>query len=98
MPNAIEYFDEMIAVPGVLGRVGNFSYHRYGIERLADVRAIRERAERHRLKTSMLEKVDAGIDVLLEDLVVGDVSSWQQWAAAGKSTNRTTAGITRASM
>ena len=87
MPNAIEYFDEMIAVPGVLGRVGNFSYHRYGIERLADVRAIRERAERHRLKTSMLEKVDAGIDVLLEDLVEGDVSSWQQWAAAGKSTN-----------
>ena len=87
MPNAIEYFDDMIAVPGVLGRVGNFSYHRYGIERLADVRAIRERAERHRLKTSMLEKVDAGIDVLLEDLVVGDVSSWQQWAAAGKSTN-----------
>jgi hypothetical protein len=87
MPNAIEYFDEMIAVPGVLGRVGNFSYHRYGIERLADVRAIRERAERHRLKTSMLEKVDAGIDVLLEDLVAGDVSSWQQWAAAGKSTN-----------
>jgi hypothetical protein len=60
MPNAIEYFDEMIAVPGVLGRLGNFSYHRYGIERLADVRAIRERAERHRLKTSMLEKVDAG--------------------------------------
>ena len=87
MPNAIEYFDEMIAVPGVLGRVGNFSYHRYGVERLADVRAIRERAERHRLKTSMLEKVDAGIDVLLEDLVEGDVSSWQQWAAAGKSTN-----------
>ena len=87
MPNAIEYFDEMIAVPGVLGRVGNFSYHRYGVERLADVRAIRARAERHQLKTSMLEKVDAGIDVLLEDLVDGDVSSWQQWAAAGKSTN-----------
>ena len=87
MPNAIEYFDAMIAVPGVLGRVGNFSYHRYHIERLADVRAIRARAERHRLKTSMLEKVDAGVDVLMEDLVEGDVSSWQQWAAAGKSTN-----------
>jgi hypothetical protein len=25
--------------------------------------------------------------VLMEDLVEGDVSSWQQWAAAGKSTN-----------
>ena len=87
MPNAIEYFDDMIAVPGVLGRVGNFSYHRYGIERLGDVRAIRSRAQQHALKTSMLEKVDAGVDVLMEDLIEGDVSSWQQWAAAGKSTN-----------
>ena len=87
MSNAIEYFDAMIAIPGVLGRLGNFSYHRYRLERLSDVRAIRERATRHGLKTSMLEKVDAGIDVLLEDLVEGDVSSWQQWAAAGKSTN-----------
>ncbi len=87
MPKAVEYFDEMIAVPGVLGRVGNFSYHRYGVERRAYVRTIRARAEEHGLKTSMLEKVDAGIDVLMEDLVEGDVSSWQQWAAAGKSTN-----------
>jgi hypothetical protein len=87
MSNAIQYFDGMIRVPGVLGRLGNFSYHRYRAERLADVRAIRARAKRYGLKTSMLEKVDAGIDVLLEDLVEGDVSSWQQWAAAGKSTN-----------
>jgi hypothetical protein len=87
MSNAIEYFDDMIAIPGVLDRLGNFSYHRYHLERLADVRAIRARAKRHGLKTSMLEKVDAGIDVLIEDLVEGDVSSWQQWAAAGRSTN-----------
>jgi hypothetical protein len=33
----------------------------------------------------MLEKVDAGIDVLLEDLTVGYVSAWQQWAAASST-------------
>jgi hypothetical protein len=87
MGNAITYFDEMIAVPGVLGRVKNFAYHRYGLERPADVKAIRARAVQNALKTSMLEKVDAGIDVLIEDLTLGHVSAWQQWATAGRSTN-----------
>ena len=83
MSNAITYFDEMIKVPGVLGRLHTFAYHRYWTEKRSDVEAIRSRALAHGLKTAMLEKVDAGIDALLEDLTVGQVSSWQQWAAAG---------------
>lgn len=87
MGNAITYFDEMIKVPGVLGRLHTFAYHRYGTENRSDVEAIRSRALAHGLKTAMLEKVDAGIDVLLEDLLVGQVSSWQQWAIAGNIRN-----------
>lgn len=85
MGNAIRYFDEMIEVPGVLDKLDTFAYHRYGKQRTSMVEDIRARAQANGLKTAMLEKLDAGIDVLLEDLLVGHVSSWQQWAVAGKS-------------
>ena len=85
MGGAISYFDEMMAVPGAASRVGSFAYHRYGTERSSDLATIRARAQAAGLKTAMLEKVDAGIDVLLEDLTVGNVSAWQQWAAASST-------------
>lgn len=85
MGNGIRYFDEMVKVPGVLGNLGTFAYHRYGKQRTSLVEEIQARARKHGLKTAMLEYLDGDIDVLLEDLVVGYVSSWQQWAAAGKS-------------
>jgi hypothetical protein len=84
MKNAISYFDEMIEVEGVEDYLDVFGYHRYGRQTRELVEDIRERADAHNLKTAMLEKVGAGIDTLLEDLTVGRVSSWQQWAAAGK--------------
>ncbi len=85
MEYAIGYFDEMMAVPSVASRVGSFAYHRYGTERTSDLTTIRARAQAAGIKTAMLEKVDAGIDVLLEDLTVGNVSAWQQWAAASST-------------
>lgn len=85
MGGAISYFDEMMAVPGAASRVGNFAYHRYGSESSSDLATIRARAKAAGIKTAMLEKVDAGIDVLLEDLTVGNVSGWQQWAAASST-------------
>ncbi len=87
MSNAVTYFDEMIKIPGALARLHTFAYHRYWTENLSDLEAIRSRAQVHGLKTAMLEKVDAGIDALLEDLTVGQVSSWQQWAVAGNIKN-----------
>jgi hypothetical protein len=83
---AISYFDAMIQIPGAAGALHTFAYHRYG-ESTGDVAAIYSRAQARGLKTAMLEKVDAGLDVLLEDLMVGHVSSWQQWAIAGKVQN-----------
>jgi hypothetical protein len=84
MLNAIEYFDAMLGVEGVDDYLDTFAYHRYGIETTSLVAAIWRRAEDHNLKTAMLEKIGAGIDELLEDLTTGHVSSWQQWAAAGR--------------
>ncbi len=88
---AIRYFDAMMRVPGVAGRFHTFAYHRYG-ESTSDVEDIHERAQAHGLKTAMLEKVDAGIDALIEDLTVGHVSSWQQWALAGSTRIRDNGG------
>jgi hypothetical protein len=82
MSNAIDYFDEMAKVPGALELLDTFSYHRYRLERTAYAEEIWQRAREHGKKTAMLEKMGAGIDVLFEDLVVGHVSGWQQWAAA----------------
>jgi hypothetical protein len=83
MPNASAYFDAMAEVPGALAALDVLAYHRYGIERTSDLVKIRERATAHGLKTAMLEKVGAGIDQLIEDLTLANVSSWQQWAVAG---------------
>jgi len=84
MKNAISYFDEMIEVEGVEDYLDVFGYHRYGRQTRGLVEGIRQRADAHNLKTAMLERIGAGIDVLLEDLIVGNVSVWQQWAVAGR--------------
>jgi hypothetical protein len=84
MIGAIRYFDEMIKVQGVEDYLDTFGYHRYGTQTRELVEDIRQRADAHNLKTAMLERIGAGIDVLIEDLTVGQVSSWQQWATAGR--------------
>jgi hypothetical protein len=84
MANAIDYFDEMSKVPGAVELLDTFAYHRYHLERTEYVEEIWRRARERGKRTAMLEKVGAGIDVLFEDLVVGHVSGWQQWAAADR--------------
>lgn len=82
MANANKYFEIMIKEPDVLSYLDTFAYHRYKQESIPLVKGIRATAKKYHLKTAMLEKIGAGIDQLLEDLTVGQVSSWQQWAAA----------------
>jgi O-glycosyl hydrolase len=89
---SISYFDEMMAVPGVPSLVKTYAYHRYGTPTSAELTAIRSRAQSRGMKTAMLEKVDAGIDVLLEDLTAGQVSAWQQWASSQITTNSDNGG------
>jgi hypothetical protein len=85
MRNTIEYFDEMMRVPGASESLQVLAYHRYHVPMSDQLLAIRERATTHHLKTAMLEFVGADIDVLMDDLTIGNVSSWQQWGAASKA-------------
>lgn len=85
MMRAIPYFNDLVEVPGALEALDVLSYHRYGTQRSSEAAKIGRLANRHGLKTAMLEKVGAGIDELIEDLTLGHASSWQRWALAGRS-------------
>jgi len=85
MGNAITYFDQMIAVPGALQYLEEFSYHRYGGVSVANLQAIADRAVQYNLSTGMLEWwFDNGTyEVLYEDLTIGRNSAWQGSVMAG---------------
>jgi|CXWL01.1.fsa_nt_gi hypothetical protein len=85
MSHAVTYFNAVVAVPGAGALVSTLAYHRYGGESAANAQAIRAAAAARGSKTAMLEKVGAGIDQLMEDLTVANVSAWQQWAMADES-------------
>ena len=82
MAAAISTFDEMIQVPGVLGLLTTFSYHKYSGVSAANRQAIANRANTHSLKTSMLEHFTDKHIQLLDDLRDPKVSSYQRWAYA----------------
>ena len=82
MTSSLTYFDDMIAVPGVLGVLRELSYHRYrGVSDQA-LHEIAQRATRHGLDTAMLEHIASGHEDLLSDLTIGRVSAWQQFTLA----------------
>lgn len=87
MNHALPYFNALLAVPGTGNLISTLAYHRYGGESEATARAIRDAAAARGIKTAMLEKVGAGIDELMEDLTVANVSGWQQWAIADEATH-----------
>ena len=85
MTNAVQYFDQMIAVPGVLPVLREFAYHRYGGVSLESLRAIAARGKQYGIGTSMLEWWSSGngYATLHEDLKIGNNSAWQQGVLAG---------------
>lgn len=91
MSSVASYMNGIASVPGAISRMDTLAYHRYGTENVSLVQSIKSLAQSYGLKTAMLEKVNAGIDQLMEDLTVGNVSGWQQWALAG-TTNSADAG------
>lgn len=80
--NAARWFDEMEQVPGASGVLREIAYHRYGGTSETSLRAIADRAAKHGLRTSMTEKIGANVDMLYDDLTVGNVSAWQQYTLA----------------
>ncbi len=85
MGNAVQYFDQMIQVPGVLPVLREFSYHRYSGVSLASLQAIAARAKQYGVDTAMLEwwSDGNGYRTLHEDLKIGNNSAWEQGALAG---------------
>lgn len=85
MANAITYFDQMIAVPGVLPFLKEFSYHRYGGVSDTNLQTIASRAVQYGVNTSMLEWWfdNATYHILHKDVKMGRNSSWQQAVIKG---------------
>jgi hypothetical protein len=86
---ATQFIDQMLQVPGAQQYITEFAYHRYDYEpngnnRAPDalLRGIADRAKQRNIKTSMLERLHAGYEELHQDLEVGQVSAWQQFALA----------------
>ncbi|MCH8827936.1 MAG: carboxypeptidase regulatory-like domain-containing protein, partial [Chloroflexi bacterium] len=84
---AIDYFDDMIGVPGVSGLLTEISYHRYRGTSAANAQKLADRAAEHGLRTAMLEHIGADYHELHEDLTVGNISSWQQFTLAFPSSD-----------
>jgi len=84
MANAITYFDQMIAVPGALSYLEEFSYHRYGGVSPANLQAIADRAATYSVNTSMLEWwFNVSHQTLHEDVKIGVNSAWQGKVISG---------------
>lgn len=85
MTNAVQYFDQMIAVPGVLPVLRELAYHRYGGVSLESLHAIAARGKQYGIGTSMLEwwSTGNGYATLHDDLKIGNNSAWQQGVLAG---------------
>jgi O-glycosyl hydrolase len=79
--NALPYLTAIAGVPGALAALDTVSYHRYGS---ADIAAIQAWAAQRGKETVMSELFTANVDTVLDDLLVGQVSSWQKWSVAGK--------------
>ncbi|MDH5513915.1 MAG: hypothetical protein OEY45_02010 [Gammaproteobacteria bacterium] len=86
MGNAITYFDQLLAVPGAINHVMEFSYHRYGGVSDANLQAINIRAQSAGIQTSHLEWIGATHNELHKDLSIAQNSSWAQFAIADTGT------------
>jgi hypothetical protein len=86
MTKAIEFFDDMIRVPNVDRYLKEISYHRYSGVSTSSLQQLANRATQHGMRTSMLEKLDADYIVLHQDLKLGRVAAWQQFALAFRGT------------
>jgi hypothetical protein len=86
MGGAITYFDQLLAVPGAINHVMEFSYHRYSGVSDANLRAINTRAQAAGIQTAQLEWIGATYNELHKDLSIAQNSSWAQYTIGGPGT------------
>jgi hypothetical protein len=82
MQASLSFFDDMAQVPGALGLLAEYSYHRYSGVSEENLAAIGSRAQQHQVSTSMLEHIASGYEDLHADLKTARVSAWQQFTLA----------------
>jgi hypothetical protein len=83
MANGHQYHDQMLSlVPASRGVVDLLSYHRYVAVSDASLATIGAITRRDGIMSGMLEFIGGGIDELLADLTVGQVSAWQRFNLA----------------
>ena len=85
--NAVDYYRDIRATLAGRAKIDVLAYHRYGSRTSAALPGIAAAAKATGVQTAMLEYTDGGVDDLLEDLVVGNVSAWQQYGVARKVVN-----------
>jgi len=86
MALALRQFDQLASIPNALDHMVEISYHRYGGASTGILRQLQERAQTYGLDISHLEFVGADQSQLHEDLKVGCVSAWDQYALATRKT------------
>lgn len=79
MQAAEKFLDGMLTIPGTREALTDLSYHRYG-GNLEVLTRLAARAESLGYRTTMNERIGADQDTLYQDLTVGHVSTWQQFA------------------
>ena len=82
--NTQRFANALLAVPGAAQALTTLSYHRYDSPKSATIVDLDAYAKSRGLKTDMSEWINATADTLIEDLTVGNVSSWQKWAIADR--------------
>jgi len=82
---AINYFDDMIQVPGVLNYLTEFSYHLYSGNDNSARQQIWSRAQQYGLRTAMNEHIGSPYQDLHNDLKIAMNCSWAQMGLAGGS-------------
>ena len=83
MTGALNWFDSMVQIPGVLNYLTEFSYHRYAGVSDGTLQAIGNRAVQYGVKTGMLEWIGATYNELYKDLSMGRNSDWSQFTLLG---------------
>ncbi len=89
---AYNYIGPMIAVPGALQYISEFSYHRYCGASAQALGAIAKYATDNNKNTSHLEHIGANYHELHEDLTTGRNSAWAQYTIGGPCSSCTDSG------
>lgn len=78
--NAVPFFEELWRRPEIRPVLSELSYHRYGGASRENIEAIGRITSERGVSSAMLEHIGADYQTLFQDITLGRVSAWQQFA------------------